>query len=80
MRVVAREGGRRPSRLLNDTPRSGVQRGMRRARWPASRRKETSSFTNSILLPTLLYFIPSVITEETLLRRRDPSSQLQPLV
>ena len=74
MRVVAREGGRRPSRRLNDAPHSGAQRGMRRARWPASRRKETSSFTNSILLPTLLYFIPSVIAEEILLRQRDPSS------
>jgi hypothetical protein len=80
MRVVAWEGGRRPSRRLNDAPHSGAQRGMRRARWPASRRKETSSFTNSILLPTVLYFIPSVITEESLHRRRDPSSQLQPLV
>jgi hypothetical protein len=38
---------------------------MRRARWPASRRKETSSFTTPILLPTLLYFIPSVIAEGT---------------
>jgi hypothetical protein len=36
---------------------------MRRARWSASRRKETSSFTISILLPALLYFIPSVIAE-----------------
>jgi hypothetical protein len=36
---------------------------VRRARWPASRRKETSNFTISILLPTLLYFIPSVIAE-----------------
>jgi hypothetical protein len=80
MRVVTREGGRRSSRRLNDAPHSGAQRGMRRARWPASRRKETSSFTNSILLPTFLYFIPSVIAEEILHRRRDPSSQLQPLV
>jgi hypothetical protein len=80
MRVASREGGRRPSRRLNDASHSGAQRGMRRARWPASRRKETSSFTISILLPTLLYFIPSVIAEGTLPRRRDPSSQLQPLV
>jgi hypothetical protein len=36
---------------------------MRRARWPTSRRKETSSFTISILLPALLYSIPSVIAE-----------------
>jgi hypothetical protein len=36
---------------------------MRRACWPASRRKETRSFTISILLPTLLYFIPSVTAE-----------------
>jgi hypothetical protein len=80
MRVVAREGGRRSSRRLNDAPHSGGQRGMHRARWPASRRKETSSVTISILLPTLLYFIPSVIAEGILYRRRDPSSQLQPLV
>jgi hypothetical protein len=36
---------------------------MRRAHWPASRRKETSSFDISILLPALLCFIPSAIAE-----------------
>jgi hypothetical protein len=46
VRVVAREGGRRHSRRLNDAPHSGALRGMRRARWPASRRKETSSLTD----------------------------------
>jgi hypothetical protein len=52
MQVAVREGGRRPSRRLNDAPHSG-----KRARLPASRRKETSSFTTSILLPTPLFFI-----------------------
>jgi hypothetical protein len=69
----AGEGGRRPSRRLNGAPRSGTQLGMSRARWPASRRKETSSFTVSIFLSTLLYFIPFVIAVRT---RRHKTSTL----